>query len=256
MTSCDLHTFADIGVSRREEAPCSRALSPSRLPGLDFALNPYRGCSHGCLYCYAPSLLHIPAEGWTDALPKRGILRLLEREVGRLQGVVGVGTSTDPYQPMEADLGLTRGCLRVLKGSSLRCCIHTKSDLVLRDLDLLDCAEAGVTVTTLSPSHSLRIEPGAPLPRRRLDAVKGLHDAGVEVFVMVGPLLSMVEGHEEALAEAIAATGCPTVMVDGLNKGTDPAPLKAIGVTAASSSCMRRFKDSAASLGLTVRDAF
>ncbi len=256
MTSSDLHAFADIGVIRREEAPCSRALSPSRLPGLDFALNPYRGCSHGCLYCYAPALLHMPVEGWTVALPKRGLLRRLEKEARLVSGVVGIGTSTDPYQPLEGDTLLTRGCLRILRDASLGFCVHTKSDLVLRDIDLLDGAEVGITVTTLSDPVSRSLEPGAPLPQRRLDAVRDLCEAGVEVFVMVGPLLSVVEGREEELAAAIAATGAATVMVDTLNKGTDTAPLRAIGVRAASPSCLPRFKDSASSLGLVVRDAF
>ncbi len=256
MTSSDLHAFADIGVRRREEAPCSRALSPSRLPGLDFALNPYRGCSHGCLYCYAPALLHTPVDGWTAALPKRGLLRLLEKEVGSVKGVVGIGTSTDPYQPLEEEARLTRGCLRILRDASLEYCVHTKSDLVLRDIDLLDKAEVGITITNLSETASLSLEPGAPLPQRRLDAVKGLCEAGVEVFVMVGPLLSLIEGQEVELAEAIAKTGVAMVMVDTLNKGTDPAPLRAVGVTAATPSCVIRFKESASSLGLVIRNAF
>ncbi len=256
MTSSDLHAFADIGVRRREEAPCSRALSPSRLPGLDFALNPYRGCSHGCLYCYAPALLHVPVDGWTAALPKRGLLRLLEKEAASVKGVVGVGTSTDPYQPLEAEAELTRGCLRILNDASLGCCVHTKSDLVLRDIDLLEKAEVGITVTNLSDTFSSTLEPGAPLPQRRLDAVKGLCEAGVDVFVMVGPLLSPVEGREEELAAAIAASGASMVMVDTLNKRTDHAPLRAVGVTAAAASCAIRFKEAASSLGLLVRDAF
>ncbi len=257
MTSSDLHRFGDIGVARRREAPCSRALSPTRLPGLDHALNPYRGCAHACVYCYAPSLTHVPWDEWPEALPKRGLLRLLERELRHAAGTIGVGTVTDPYQPLEAETGLTRGCLELISRSNARACVHTKSDLVLRDADLLRGMEAGVTVTTLDDAVSRKLEPGAPLPGRRLKALQGLAAAGVDAFAMVGPALSCLAGGERELMEAIAAAGVRTVMVDPLNLRPDRrAELEASGLGPASAASLDRLRREASSLGLICRDAF
>ena len=89
---------------------CKTALSPSRLPGLDYALNPYKGCAHGCVYCYAPYVIKVPVSEWTDVIAKGNIAEVLSKEVPR-PGVVGLGTVTDPYQPLEKELCLTRRCL-------------------------------------------------------------------------------------------------------------------------------------------------
>ena len=254
MTSSDLHSFLDIGIDRRPTAPCSRALSPTRLPGLDHALNPYRGCSHGCVYCYAPSLLHLSPEDWARPLPKRNLIRLLEREAPRAKGMIGIGTSTDPYQPLESEHLLTRDCLRVLRDYGLRACVHTKSDLVVRDTDLLEGMEAGITVTFLDEAVWRFLEPGAPSPRRRLDAVTALVAAGVVTFVMIGPMLSVNEGREEALAAAVADTGVRRVTVDVLNRGTS---LDASGgMKAATAASVSTLKEHLASMGLDVSDAF
>ncbi len=257
MTSIDLHHFADIGVRRRREASCTSALTPSRLPGLEHALNPYRGCAHGCVYCYAPALTHIPWEQWTDALPKRGLLRLLAKELRSAEGVIGVGTATDPYQPLEASTGLTRNCLELISRSRASACVHTKSDLVLRDLDLLRSMEAGVTVTTLDDTVSRALEPGAPMPRRRLRALQGLVSSGVDAFAMVGPALSCLEGRERELMEAIAATGVPTVMVDPLNLRPDRrSELNGLDLRPASDAVIAVLKREASTLGMECRDAF
>jgi len=181
----------------------------------------------------------------------------LERELPHIKGVIGVGTSTDPYQPMEADLCLTRRALELISKNGLRFCIHTKSDLVTRDIDLIGPNEVGVTVTSLDEVVSRVIEPGAPPPSRRLDALLLLNDAGIHTFVMVGPALSCIEGREEELVGAIAATGTEVLMVDTLrlrpNTGSELADA---GVRAAGQATMRRLKLFAKEMGLDYRTAF
>jgi DNA repair photolyase len=124
---------------RITEARASTALSPSRLPGLDFALNPYRGCGHGCIYCYSPDVLRLGGkEPWGSFVEVRKNLPvLLAKERKACSGVVGLGTVTDPYQPAEEKTRLTRYCLEQLATAKCSVCVQTKSDLVARDTDIL-----------------------------------------------------------------------------------------------------------------------
>ena len=111
---------------------CKSALSQSRLLGYDYALNPYRGCEHGCSYCYAPYVLHEDREwgGFVDV--KLDIPSVLSKELGRRKkGVVGISTVTDPYQPIEKKYELTRTCLEHLLRHDFPICIQTKSALAL-----------------------------------------------------------------------------------------------------------------------------
>lgn len=136
-------------------------------------------------------------------------------------GVVGISTVTDPYQPVEGRLKLTRSCLEVLLAKQFPVCIQTKSALVLRDIDLIrdfSDKEVGLTVTTLDDEASAVIEPGASLPGERLDALKRLADAGIPAWAFVGPL---VPGYMDAdrLAELLARvkdSGAGKVLVDKL----------------------------------------
>jgi DNA repair photolyase len=209
---------------RYAETTCKTALSRSSLSGLDYSLNPYTGCSHGCIYCYAPATLRYGGpEPWgTFVTAKTNIPAVLERELRRMpRGVVGISTVTDPYQPVEGRLKLTRSCLEVLLAKQFPVCIQTKSALVLRDIDLIrdfGDREVGLTVTTLDDEASAVIEPGASLPEERLDALKRLADAGIPTWAFVGPL---VPGYMDAdrLADVLARvkeTGARKVLVDKL----------------------------------------
>jgi len=225
MTTRDLDSFSsDAPKPQSDEyrcVECRTALSRSKLPGLDFALNPYVGCAHDCVYCYAPFILGMERAKWgADIAAKSNIPRLLAEEAQKVKGTVGVGTVTDPYQPMEKETGLTRKCLEVLAAKRIRFSILTKSDLVLRDLDLIKrCpgSEVGVTVTTIDDWAASTFEPHAPSPRRRLEAVRQLVSSGVEAYVLIGPVIpTVVEKDTELFLQAIVDTGVKRVMTDRL----------------------------------------
>jgi DNA repair photolyase len=197
------------------------ALSPSSLPGLNFALNPYVGCEHGCLYCFAPEVVKRPRETWATEVGYRSNLPvLLNHELRTKKGVIGIGTVTDPYQPLEKALLLTRKCLMEIARHDNPISILTKSDLVLRDIDLIRSSarpEVGITITTTDEALALKLEPGAVTSRRRLEALSRLAQENIECYGMIGPVLPFSEEKElTALLEAIKATGCKRVMVDRL----------------------------------------
>jgi DNA repair photolyase len=200
---------------------CKHALSRSKLPGLDYALNPYVGCAHDCIYCYAPFLMGKPRERWRTPVGARTNLpRLLDSELRKASGTIGVGTVTDPYQPVEATLKLTRRCLEVVQRRGARVSIHTKSDLVLRDLGILKLLpepEVGVTLTTIDETLARTFEPFAPAPSARLNAIRGLVEAGIRTYVLIGPIIPTVTDSDiEGLVKAISNTGVERVMLDRL----------------------------------------
>lgn len=205
---------------------CRTALSPSKLPGLDWALNPYRGCSHGCIYCYVQDVTSFALERpWGSVVEaKVNIAAKLKRELEKgLEGVVGVGTVTDPYQPAEAQLELTRSCLAVLKRYRARISILTKSGLVVRDLDLLrgwEGAEVGVSVGCPYDSEASALEPGAPAPSSRFEALARLSEAGVDTYLMAAPIVPSVSGSDGALRALVrkaSEAGVRRIMWDRLN---------------------------------------
>ena len=209
---------------------CSTAASPSRLPGLDWAVNPYRGCGHACAYCYAQDVTRFETGSpWGDVIEvKTNIAQRLKKELSRsCRGVYGVGTVTDPYQPLEAEYELARGCLSVLKRYGAKISVLTKSDLVLRDLDLLSDwpgAEVGLSVGSVDEGVCSVLEPGAPSPGRRLDALKELVDADVAVYLMAAPIIPGVSDSDSAvrqLVEAADAAGVRRIIWDCWN----PKPL-------------------------------
>ena len=189
---------------------CKTAASPSRLPGLDWAVNPYRGCAHRCSYCYAQDVTRFElGRPWGEVCEvKYNIVQVLEKELRRSpKGVYGIGTVTDPYQPLEAEYRLTRGCLEVLRHKNASISILTKSPLVLRDLDLLRGwagAEVGMSVGCVDPEIAALIEPGAPSPSMRFDALRVLSGAGVEVYLMAAPILPGISD-EDGLLESLVA---------------------------------------------------
>ncbi|MDD4307646.1 MAG: radical SAM protein [Thermoplasmata archaeon] len=206
------------------EAKASTALSPSKLPGLDWALNPYRGCQHGCVYCYSADVMHMSAEDeWgTFVEVRRNIPVILAREKKKCSGTVGLGTVTDPYQPIEGKTMLTRYCLEQLAAGECRVCIQTKSDLVTRDIDILRTmkgAEVGITVSTMNPEIAAMLEPGAPEPAKRMAALAMLSGAGISTWVFLGPIIPGMNDSSESMEAVIKAAkqaGCSKVIYDKL----------------------------------------
>lgn len=219
----DLDAFIDDGdapkVIRKE---CSTALSPSHLPGLDLALNPYTRCAHACTYCYAPYIMRVAPREWGISVQaKINIPRLLARELVRKKGVVGLGTVTDPYQPAEAELMLTRKCLEEMVRAGSSVSLLTKSDLVIRDIDLLAkmaSAEVGITINTSIDARAAIFEPCAPPPSKRLRAVRALVDAGIGAYVFLGPVIPTITDYDlDGLVNALIETRVRSVMIDRLN---------------------------------------
>jgi DNA repair photolyase len=186
------------------------------------SINPYRGCEHGCIYCYArPSHAYLGLSPGLDfetkLLVKHDAAALLEQELAqpsyRCQPIA-LGTNTDPYQPVERRLGITRGILKVLAQCRHPVTIVTKSAAVTRDLDLLapmaadGLARVAVSVTTLDPTLARTLEPRAAAPHRRLEAIRSLSAADVPTAVMAAPIIPGLNDHEiEAILEAAAAAG-------------------------------------------------
>lgn len=203
------------------EVSCSTALSPTNLPGLDYALNPYRGCTIGCVYCYSPAVLREPRPWGRFVDVKRNVPAVLAKELKRSRrGVVGVGTVTDGYQPLEPRYHLTRYCLEQLARFDFPVSVQTKSSLVLRDVDLLARmrdAEVGVTITTLDETMRRRFEPLSSPSPRRLETLARLNAAGLRTWAFVGPILpTATERTAEPLLRAIRDAGTSHVLIDRL----------------------------------------
>ncbi|VVB93300.1 Radical SAM superfamily protein [uncultured archaeon] len=202
------------------EIKVKSALSPSKLPGLDYALNPYRGCGHACAYCYAPCVVHWDKGKWGEVVEvKVNLPRILSKELRtKKKGVVGLGTVTDPYQPVEKKYEITRRCLELLLMHDFPVCIQTKSSLVLRDMDLLkrfSNIEVGLTLTSLDEEVREKLEPGASSAEERLRALSELSKNGVSTWVFLGPVMPYITD-AQALVDAISALGPKYVLVDRL----------------------------------------
>ncbi len=193
--------------------------------GLEVSINPYRGCEHGCIYCYArPYHEYLGLSAGIDferrIFVKEDAPTLLRAALSAktyTPGVIGLSGVTDCYQPIERVLKLTRGCLEVLAEARNPVTVITKSHLVTRDIDLLgalarlDAAEVMVSLTTLDDHVAGVMEPRAARPARRLDAIRALAAAGVPVGVMVAPIVPGLTDHEvPAILEAAAAAGART----------------------------------------------
>ncbi|MEK6986838.1 MAG: radical SAM protein [Candidatus Thermoplasmatota archaeon] len=206
---------------RVREVSCTTALSPTRLPGLDYALNPYRGCSIGCVYCYSPSVLREDRPWGRFVDVKRNIPVVLAKELKKAKpGVVGIGTVTDGYQPVEMRYRLTRYCLEQLARFEFPVSVQTKSSLVLKDMDLLRRmrdVEVGVTITTMDDRMRRAFEPFSSPSERRVEALKTLNEAGIRTWAFVGPILpGATETTLPALLVAIRDAGTRHVMFDRL----------------------------------------
>ncbi|MCB9959161.1 MAG: PA0069 family radical SAM protein [Rhodospirillaceae bacterium] len=188
----------------------------------DRSINPYRGCEHGCVYCFArPSHAFLGLSPGLDfesrLIYKPQAAALLEaalRKPGYRPATLALGSNTDPYQPVERDLKLTRAVIEVLCRFRHPFAIVTKSDLVLRDLDLIGPAAAAgfagvsLSVTTLDRRLARALEPRAPTPDKRLAAIARLSAAGVPVAILASPMIPGLTDHElDAILEAGRAAG-------------------------------------------------
>jgi DNA repair photolyase len=192
----------------------------------DRSINPYRGCEHGCIYCFArPTHAYLGLSPGLDfetkLLMKPDAARLLDAELrrpGYTPAVIAMGTNTDPYQPIEREHRITRGILEVLRDFNHPVGIVTKSALIRRDLDILApmaqkrLAHAFVSVTTLDRDLARKMEPRAATPPRRLETIRALAEAGIPTGVIAAPMIPALNDHElerilEAAAEAGATAG-------------------------------------------------
>ncbi len=214
------------------------ALSKSGLHDIDYAFNPYVGCAHGCLYCYARAYTRHRevAENWGKIVYiKENVLEVLAREVRRLKpGIVGVSTITDPYQPVEAQEKLTRRGMQILLESSFHVSIQTKSPLVLRDLEILaenrQKVDVGFTIITLDRESSRLLEPGAPSPAERAQALEEISTRDIETWIFLGPIIRGINDSASSLRRVVqlAAKTGSTLLYDflrmkpGLNNSLSP----------------------------------
>lgn len=225
----------------RDEA-VRRVISRNDSPDLPFdrSINPYRGCEHGCIYCYAR-----PSHAWLGLSPgldfesrlvaRPGAAEALERELGAAgyePRAIALGSNTDPYQPIERDRAASRAILRVLSDWNHPVTIVTKGAMIERDLDLLapmaerGLVHAAVSITTLDPALARALEPRVPAPTRRLKAIEALAAAGVPVRISASPVIPALTDHElEGLLAAGARAGAVAASATLLRLPMEVAPL-------------------------------
>lgn len=206
-----------------EERPRT-AITRNTSPDLSFdrSINPYRGCEHGCIYCFArPSHAYLGLSPGLDfetqLIARPDIAQVLEAELRKPRyrpKTIAIGTNTDPYQPIEADRQIMRQVLDVLRAFRHPVTVTTKGVLVERDADILGemgqagLAQAGLSVTTLDANLARKMEPRCPSPKRRLRAIEHLAKAGCPVRVMVSPIIPGLTDHElEAILQAARDAG-------------------------------------------------
>ncbi|MCM2402978.1 PA0069 family radical SAM protein [Rhizobium sp. S153] len=224
----------DDGWSTLEDMPPFRtevqiekprtAITRNESPDIPFdrSINPYRGCEHGCIYCFArPTHSYMGLSAGLDfearLFAKPDAPRLLERELakpGYKPRTIAIGTNTDPYQPIEREWRIMRQILEVLDKANHPVAIVTKSALILRDLDILSSmaerglAKVAISVTTLDRKMARSMEPRASTPSRRLEAIRGLSEAGIPTGVLVAPVIPALNDHEiERVLDSAKAAG-------------------------------------------------
>lgn len=207
-----------------KEITSKTALSPSKLPGLDYALNPYSGCSHQCKYCYVPTVLHLPRETWGEIIfVKRNLPLVLAKELPKKKpGVIGISTVTDPYQPIEKKYTITQYCLEQLKKHDFSIQIQTKSDLILRDLGIIQQCyrpEIMISIGTSNDEHRKILEPYASSISKRLQILDELQNhPQIKTSVFLGPLYPNLSWDEiKTLLEIFIEKKVSRIMIDNLH---------------------------------------
>lgn len=204
-----------------EYISCKSALSKSRLPGLNYTFNPYVGCKHGCIYCYVPDVLKLNMDWGREVYVKRNVLNILRREVlYKKPGIVGISTSTDPYQSIEKDLEITRRAIMILNSAGFRISIQTKSPLVLRDLDLMnERFDVGFTITSFNEDFRKKFEPNAPSIDERISALEEISSRGIKTWIFYGPVISGFNDSEDDIKNIVllASKTKSKIIYDKLN---------------------------------------
>ena len=216
----DLPPFKTDVQVERPRTIITRNASPDI--SFDRSINPYRGCEHGCVYCFArPTHAYMGLSPGLDfesrLFAKPDAARLLERELskpGYVPRTIAIGTNTDPYQPIEKKWRIMREILEVLEAFGHPVGIVTKSALIMRDIDILSrmaergLAKVALSVTTLDRKIARTMEPRAATPPRRLEAMRALNEAGIPVSVMIGPVIPGLNDSEiERILESAHAAG-------------------------------------------------
>lgn len=216
----DLPPFSTEVQVEKPRTAITRNESPD-IP-FDRSINPYRGCEHGCIYCFArPTHSYMGLSAGLDfetrLFAKPDAPRLLERELARpgyKPRTIAIGTNTDPYQPIEKEWRIMRQILEVLNRANHPVAIVTKSAMVMRDVDILGelaakgLARVCLSVTTLDRKLARTMEPRASTPTRRLEAIRTLTEAGIPTSVLVAPVIPALNDHEiERVLEAAHAAG-------------------------------------------------
>ncbi len=208
----------EMQTEYREE-PCRSALNRVKGMGFHWSLNPYMGCAHRCTFCYVRAY-ELRADRPFDERYGRSIrvkvnvAEVLRTELARSswsRELVAIGAATDPYQPAEGRYKLTRGCLEVLRDAANPFSVITRSPMIVRDLDVLvEAAERAdvrvvFSVPTLDEEVWRRTEPGTPPPRRRLEALSTLVEAGIDAGIGMAPILPGISDAPEQLEQVVAA---------------------------------------------------
>ncbi len=232
LDTVEVEAGAPIRTSVRNER-ARRILTKNQSPDIPFdrSINPYRGCEHGCIYCFArPTHAYLDMSPGLDfetrLIARPNAAEQLARELSAPRyrpAPIAIGTNTDPYQPIERDRGIMRDILQVLNDFNHPVTITTKGALITRDIDILadmatrDLVHVGVSVTTLDPVLSRKMEPRAAAPARRIEVIGRLADAGIPTRVMIAPVVPALTDHEleQILATAVqaGATGANWIML-------------------------------------------
>ena len=218
--------LGDLDAFKTEvyEEPARTIITRNDSPDISFdrSINPYRGCEHGCIYCFArPTHCYLGHSAGLDfetkLYAKPNAAALLERELAHpayKPEVIAIGTNTDPYQPIERERLIMRSILEVLEKASHPVGIVTKSALVVRDIDILarmakrGLARVALSVTTLDPRIARVMEPRAATPAKRLEAIKLLSEAGIPTTAMVAPIIPAINDSEiESILETVRNAG-------------------------------------------------
>ena len=202
------------------EIKAKSILTKSGIPGVDYCINPYVGCSHGCRYCYATFMKKYTGhtEPWGSFVDvKINAPEILQKQLKRASmGRVMISSVTDAYQPIESKYKRTRQCLEILLQSQFPVDILTKSPLVLRDIDLIKKfkdIEVGITITTNDEKMQKIFEPNAPSIIARIRTLKTLHDNRIKTYAFIGPVLPM---NPETLSEKIRPH-VDSIIIDRMN---------------------------------------
>ncbi len=203
-----------------EEVYSKSVLSESKLPGIDYSVNPYTGCTHGCVYCYARFMekyIKQNKEWGSFVFAKVNAPQALRKELtAKKKGLIFFSSVCDPYQEAEMTYELTRKCLEEIRKKQWPVAILTKSDLVLRDMDVLKKidVDVGFTITTANEEMRKKFEPDSSPTEKRIKALKALKESGIKTYVFLGPILPEITDWKNIIGQTAFVD---RIMVDKLN---------------------------------------